>query len=93
MPNGTKVVEMKTRVGVAGEQTYREALKNISRELRVLAPRHISAGAAFPVGVVTLKVAVHQPNCLGWVRHLRLIYRRVCIFVVSHTHLVLLVGA
>ena len=35
MPNGTKVVEMKTRVGVAGEQTYREALKNISRELRV----------------------------------------------------------
>lgn len=26
---------MKTRVGVAGEQTYREALKNISRELRV----------------------------------------------------------
>ena len=35
MPNGTKVVEMKTRIGVAGEQTYREALKNISRELRV----------------------------------------------------------
>lgn len=35
MPNGTKVVEMKTRVGVAGEQTYREALKSISRELRV----------------------------------------------------------
>ena len=35
MPNGTKVVEMKTRVGVEGEQTYREALKNISRELRV----------------------------------------------------------
>ena len=35
MPNGTKVVEMKTRVGVAGEQTYREALKNISRELHV----------------------------------------------------------
>ena len=35
MLNGTKVVEMKTRIGVAGEQTYREALKNISRELRV----------------------------------------------------------
>lgn len=34
MPNGTKVVEMKTRIGVAGEQTYREALKNISRELQ-----------------------------------------------------------
>lgn len=39
MPNGTKVVEMKTRVGVAGEQTYREALKTsaancASRRLR-----------------------------------------------------------
>ena len=35
MPNGTKAVELKTRVGVEGEQTYRDALKNISRELRV----------------------------------------------------------
>ena len=35
MPNGTKAVELKMRVGVEGEQTYREALKNISRELRV----------------------------------------------------------
>lgn len=47
MAASAKTILLKTRVGVDGEQTYRDALKNINRELKVLKTEMTAATSAF----------------------------------------------
>lgn len=65
MPSGTKMVELKTRVGVDGETTYRDALKNIGRELTVLKSEMKAATSAFGENQNSIEALTAKQKALG----------------------------
>lgn len=65
MAGGTKTVELKTRVGVDGETTYKDALKNIGRQLSVLKSEMKAATSAFAENENSVEALTAKQKALG----------------------------
>ncbi len=65
MAGGAKAIELKTRVGVDGETTYRDALKNIGRQLQVVKTEAKAVTSAFGDNQHSIEALTARQKALG----------------------------
>ncbi len=65
MAGGAKAIELKTRVGVDGETTYRDALKNIGRQLQLVKTEAKAVTSAFGDNQHSVEALTAKQKALG----------------------------